>query len=260
MTIGLLCLVQQVADHMRTSDVAKRFGVHPNTVRLYEEWGYLPPIPRDQRGQRVFTEQHAEQMRFARITLHEAPACGPQLKESYKELVWLASAGDFEFAAVHARKHLTMVQSARERANNALAFLQVDLPKQVAQQAELPLYIRQAASFVDVSVPVVRRWETHELIQVPRHPRNNYRLYGKNEVGWLLVICSLRQAGYKVSHCKRLIKQHQKASDAAKSHNVTGKGLCDVMAKCCSLFSAHEKHMNAVLDQLHKLAGAVHPL
>jgi len=31
--------------YMRTSDIAKAVGVHPNTVRLYEEWGFLPPIP-----------------------------------------------------------------------------------------------------------------------------------------------------------------------------------------------------------------------
>jgi DNA-binding transcriptional MerR regulator len=26
--------------YLRTSDLAKAVGVHPNTVRLYEEWGY----------------------------------------------------------------------------------------------------------------------------------------------------------------------------------------------------------------------------
>ena len=32
--------------HLRTSEVAQAAGVHPNTVRLYEEWGFLPPVPR----------------------------------------------------------------------------------------------------------------------------------------------------------------------------------------------------------------------
>jgi hypothetical protein len=31
---------------MKTSDIAKALGVHVNTVRLYEEAGFLPAIPR----------------------------------------------------------------------------------------------------------------------------------------------------------------------------------------------------------------------
>ena len=51
---------------LRTSDIAKAVGVHPNTVRLYEEWGFLPPIPRSPSGYRLFTGAHLDQMRLAR--------------------------------------------------------------------------------------------------------------------------------------------------------------------------------------------------
>jgi len=27
--------------YLRTSDIAKAVSVHPNTVRLYEKWGFL---------------------------------------------------------------------------------------------------------------------------------------------------------------------------------------------------------------------------
>jgi DNA-binding transcriptional MerR regulator len=33
-------------DYLRTSEITKAVGVHPNTVRLYERWGFLPPVPR----------------------------------------------------------------------------------------------------------------------------------------------------------------------------------------------------------------------
>jgi DNA-binding transcriptional MerR regulator len=45
---------------LRTSDISRAVGVHPNTVRLYETWGLLPPIPRSSSGYRLFTEQHLE--------------------------------------------------------------------------------------------------------------------------------------------------------------------------------------------------------
>jgi DNA-binding transcriptional MerR regulator len=51
---------------LRTSDVAKAVGVHPNTVRLYEAWGFLPPPPHSPSGYRLFIAAHLDQMRLAR--------------------------------------------------------------------------------------------------------------------------------------------------------------------------------------------------
>ncbi len=56
--------------YMRTSDIAQAVGVHPNTVRLYEEWGFLPPIPRSPSGYRQYTQAHLDQMRLAQTALH----------------------------------------------------------------------------------------------------------------------------------------------------------------------------------------------
>ena len=50
-----------------TTDVAKIIGIHPNTVRMYEEWGLIPLAERKSNGYRVFTDFHIEQLRLARI-------------------------------------------------------------------------------------------------------------------------------------------------------------------------------------------------
>jgi DNA-binding transcriptional MerR regulator len=54
---------------LRTSDIAKELGVHPNTVRLYETWGFLPAIPRGKNKYRQYTGVHLEQARLAHLTL-----------------------------------------------------------------------------------------------------------------------------------------------------------------------------------------------
>lgn len=51
----------------RTSEVAKIIGIHPNTVRKYEESGLIPKAKRKPNGYRMFTEFHLEQLRLARI-------------------------------------------------------------------------------------------------------------------------------------------------------------------------------------------------
>ena len=45
-----------------TSEVAKIIGIHPNTVRMYEEWGLIPLAERKSNGYRVFTDYHIEQL------------------------------------------------------------------------------------------------------------------------------------------------------------------------------------------------------
>jgi DNA-binding transcriptional MerR regulator len=146
-----------------------------------------------------------------------------------------------------------MVRSAHERSINALAFLQGALPENIAQLVNPPLHVHQAASFIDVSVPILRRWEIYGLIRTPRNPKNNYRIYARDEVGWLLVVQSLRQAGYTVSSCKRMLNLHQKGDCLSKSHD----RLCDVIVECVALFIQHEEHTNKILEQLHRMATFV---
>jgi len=79
--------------YLRTSDLSKAVGVHPNTVRLYEEWGFLPPIPRSPGGYRLFTPAHLDQMRLARLALADAWP-GRLIRRSALKLVRQAATGD----------------------------------------------------------------------------------------------------------------------------------------------------------------------
>ena len=50
----------------RTTEVATAIGIHPNTVRLYEELGLIPTPERESNGYRIFTEFHIQQFLLAR--------------------------------------------------------------------------------------------------------------------------------------------------------------------------------------------------
>jgi hypothetical protein len=52
--------------YLKTSDLAREVGIHPNTVRLYEQWGLIPPVERSPTGYRRFTEFHLDCLRLAR--------------------------------------------------------------------------------------------------------------------------------------------------------------------------------------------------
>jgi hypothetical protein len=156
--------------HLRTSDIAKAVGVHPNTVRLYEEWGFLPPIPRGPSRYRLFTEDHLDQMRLARTILGD-PWPGRYLRRSAVALVRQAAAGDLGGALEGAYDHLALVQAERAQAEAAGEFLERWAQGVVADASVEPLRIGQAEEVLAVTTDTLRSWERNGLIQVPRRDR-----------------------------------------------------------------------------------------
>lgn len=50
----------------RTAEIAAIIGIHPNTVRLYEEWGLISKPERKENGYRIFNDLHIQQIQLAR--------------------------------------------------------------------------------------------------------------------------------------------------------------------------------------------------
>jgi methylated-DNA-protein-cysteine methyltransferase-like protein len=70
----------------KTAQIAKLIGVHPNTIRFYEEMQLLPVIPRTESGYRIFNERHLEQLRLLR-TAFRAEIISDKLRQEVYEIV-----------------------------------------------------------------------------------------------------------------------------------------------------------------------------
>src|SRR5688572_31296407 len=167
---------------LRTSDIARELGVHNNTVRLYETWGYLPAIPRGANGYRQYTTLHLEQARLVRLTLHY-PFVGD--KTLLVNLVQSAAHGDFGMALERAYQYLAYIRSERTYAEAAVEFLERWAAGHLIDSSQQKMHIQQAAQHLHVSVDMLRNWERNGLIDIPRDPANGYRLYGATEFGRL---------------------------------------------------------------------------
>ena len=190
--------------YLRTSEVAQEVGVHPNTVRLYEEWGFLPSIPRSGSGYRLYTEAHLDQMHLARTALHGSWP-GKTIKQSALALVRQAASGDLGGALEQAYAHLALVQAERAQAEAAVQLLERWAGGAATDATIALLHIGETARLLDVTTDMLRNWERNGLIRVPRDPRNGYRLYGPSEIGRLRVIRMLLRAGYSTMAILRMI-------------------------------------------------------
>jgi len=189
-------------EFLLTSEVANAAGVHPNTVRLYEEWGYLPEIPRTRSGYRKFTESHKEQMILARTALVWPYPGG---KEPVDLLVRSAAVGNFGMAMEMAYIYLANVRAEIAQTAAAIEFLHQWLTKKEIDPVAKALSIGEAAEHLNISRDMLRNWERNGLLRVPRNPENGYRQYGELELGRARVIRMLRQAGYSIMAVLRMM-------------------------------------------------------
>ena len=136
--------------HYSTQQVARAAGVHPNTVRLYEVWGFLPPIPRAPNGYRLYTEFHIDQMRFARTALHGGWP-GRNIRESAVTLVRRSASGDLGGALEMAYRHLALVQAERAQAEGAANLLERWAQGTAIDATAKPLRIKDAAKLLGVT-------------------------------------------------------------------------------------------------------------
>lgn len=74
----------------RTAEVAAAIGVHPNTIRFYEEQGLLSLIPRLKNGYRVFGETHLLQVKLIRFAF-QAEILSSNLRKSAIDIVKTAA-------------------------------------------------------------------------------------------------------------------------------------------------------------------------
>ena len=149
-----------------TSDVAKIIGIHPNTVRMYEEWGLIPLAERKPNGYRVFTDYHIEQLKLARIAF-QIEVLQNGLRKKVIEIVKISAKGDFDKALMFAEEYLSQIQREQRNAEESIG-----IAKQIlsGKSLEHNLFMKrkEVSDYLDISMDTLRNWERNGLLQVKR--------------------------------------------------------------------------------------------
>ena len=181
--------------YLRTSDLARQVGIHPNTVRLYVDWGLVPPVERSPSGYRLFTQRHLDCLRLAR-TVYTAQYPGRGFRALGNAIIQQAVADDWAGALEKAYELLAAVRVELGQADQAADLLEHWAQNRAQGSEEEPLSIGEVSKHLGVSIDIIRNWERAGLLRVPRNSYNNYRLFGKKEIERMRIIRMLSRAGY----------------------------------------------------------------
>ena len=193
-------------NYLRTSDLAKAVGVHPNTVRRYVDRSLLPPVEYSPSGYRRFTRRHLDCLRLAwQVYGSQYPV--KAIYQSGIRIIQATVSGDLGGALELAYSHLAFVQSERIQADVAASLLERWASGALTDATIQPLQIRQVARLLGITIDILRNWDRNGLIDVPRDPSNGYRRYGAGEISRLRVIRMLSRSGYSLSAILRMLIQ-----------------------------------------------------
>ncbi|MCR8964405.1 MerR family transcriptional regulator [Brevibacillus halotolerans] len=193
----------------KTKEIATLVGVHPNTVRIYEEWRFISPVPRQANGYRIYSDIHLFQLMVAR-TLFRCEIVQGDIRKRARAIVYTCGQENFAKAEELTIDYLTNLEREYVHALSATKVVEKWLREDPTVSTRT--YSRtEVALLLDITSEAVRNWERNGLITVPRLD-NGYRAYGERELEQLRVIRSLRSAHYSINAILRLLKQIQQPS------------------------------------------------
>jgi DNA-binding transcriptional MerR regulator len=188
--------------YLKTSDIAKAAGLHSNTVRLYEEWGLLPKIPRSTAGYRLFTQDHLDQVKLVRLVF-KCTLFSRDIKRTAYQVIKTSAAAGFQKALDTAVSLRNMIETECRQAEEAERFLEEwaagekdNTNIKGSGKAAEAISSNMAAKMLNITVDMLRDWERNNLVHIPRNPLNGYRIFGSDEINKLRVIRVLRRSKY----------------------------------------------------------------
>ncbi|QIB69469.1 MerR family transcriptional regulator [Aminipila butyrica] len=239
----------------KTSEIAACIGVHPNTVRLYEELKLIPKPARKENGYRVFTDFHLEQIKFARMAL-KVEVLQNGLRKQAITIIKTSAQGDFNQAISLTESYLQQIRLEQRNAEEAITITESLLSGDNPQTDTILLTRKETADSLQTSIDSLRNWEMNGLLTVKRK-QNGYRVYAGEDIRRLKIIRSLRCANYSLSAILRMLNALS-ANPQANIRQVidTPKPNEDIISVCDKLRSSlHCAEQNAMhmLTHLKKM-------
>ncbi|HQQ88887.1 MAG TPA: MerR family transcriptional regulator [Oscillospiraceae bacterium] len=241
----------------RTSEIAQRIGIHPNTVRLYEELELIPKPGRKENGYRIFTDFHMEQIQRARTAL-KVEVLQNGLRKQAITIIKTSALGDFDKAICLTESYLRQIENEQRNAEEAIAITEKLLSGGTQEAGSAFLTRKEAADDLQISIDSLRNWEMNGLLTVKRK-QNGYRVYGDEDLRRLKIMRSLRCANYSLSAILRMLNTLSRNPEADIRQVIdTPKQNDDIISVCdkllTSLYCAEQnaKMMLAHLETMKK--------
>jgi DNA-binding transcriptional MerR regulator len=238
----------------KTIEIARLIGIHPNTVRLYEDIEFISKPDRKPNGYRVFTDVHLEQIKLVRLALRGEVLQNGLRKEAIK-IIKTSALGDYNAAIEYTECYLAHLKQEYFNAEEALDSVRA-LTNGEQAVGNFNFTRKEAADYLGVTIDSIRNWELNGLVSIPRGD-NGYRIYTEKEIRILKIIRTLRCTNYSLMSILRMLNSFYTDDSTDLTEVIdTPKETEDIVSVCdrllTSLKNAEEDGV-LMLQQLKKM-------
>ncbi|QBP40974.1 MerR family transcriptional regulator [Paenisporosarcina antarctica] len=201
---------------MLTNEIAKKAQVHPNTVRLYEQWQFISPVPRRPNGYRVYYDIHLKQMYIARLAFKQE-FIQNNLRKMATKIVRLSGQEKFQDSLQAAHHYFYFLQSEYTYAKKAVHMANTLL--QHTNSSNKIYTHKEVSTNLQVTEDTIRNWERNGLFTVKRNAQNR-RQYSEEDIQKLLIIRTLRSAHFSITSILHLFEEIKEVEQVADIHTL----------------------------------------
>jgi DNA-binding transcriptional MerR regulator len=184
------------SERLRPIDLARATGVSTQTVRMYEQYGFLPSAERSATGYRRYTSRHLQAMCVARLAVS-----GFGWEQARRIMSCLHTGQGGRALSLVDACHADLYAQRTESERIVDALVSITQGPQFTHQAQTGrnfhiLGIGEAARKVGVRTSTLRYWEAQGVLRPARDPRTGRRTFGEAELARVELVALLRRAGY----------------------------------------------------------------
>lgn len=239
----------------KTAQIAHSAGVHPNTVRLYEQLELIPKPERKANGYRIFTDFHLEQIKLARTAL-KVEVLQNGLRKKAITIIKTSAARDFDKAIFLTKDYLRQIETEQRNAEEAIVIAEQLLSGSKHARDGICFNRKKAAGHLQITMDALRNWEMNGLLTVKRK-QNGYRVYTEEDIRRLKIIRALRCANYSLTAILRMLcaLSSNPKTDIREVIDTPGDND-DIISVCDKLLTSlqcAQKNAHSMLDHLEKM-------
>lgn len=238
----------------KTSEVAKIIGIHPNTVRMYEDLELISKPIRKDNGYRVFTDLHIYQFKLAR-KVFEVEVLQNGLRKKAIAIVKMLAKQDFDGSIVLTNEYIKSIKKEIANANEAVD-IAGKLINGLNHEKEFNLKRKEVSELLGITMDTIRNWEMNGLVNVKRQ-ENGYRIYTYKDIQRLKVIRSLKCGNYSLSAIHRMLNKLSENNEADINEILNSpdenEDIISVCDKLINSLNLAVQNAEEILEMLYKM-------
>lgn len=189
---------------IRPIEIARELNISTSLLRHYEKKQLLPLPERSLSGYRLYTEESLHYFRAIRTTTltygyHATQKIMAALQQkNFNAAFWLLNQ---EQVKLNQRKKIS---------DQTLALLHEEEWQEITQMPKRGwLTIGETAERLAITETAIRHWTKEQLLEVPRDPESNYRMFDEHAIQQLLFIRMIRASTWSLNEVREILAQFQ---------------------------------------------------